>query len=115
VSIWLTVIGDPPADAGDRLGHVSEPVVVVGDRLDPGTAAPANLTIPCARELLRGPADEDLDGVGTFGRFGQIPLAEVALELVLDAAELPAIPAEPAMLPAPTEVEIAAAASAGTR
>ncbi len=66
---------------GDRPGRVSEPVVVVGDRHDPGTAAPANLAVPGTSEPLHSLADEDLDGVGTFGGIGQIPHAEVALQL----------------------------------
>ena len=48
---------------------------------DPGTAAPANLAPPGTRELLHRLADEDLDGVGTLGGFGQIPQAKVALQL----------------------------------
>ena len=55
--------------------------VLTSIRHDPGTAAPANLAIPRATELLHGPADEDLDRVRTFGRIGQIPHTEVAPQL----------------------------------
>jgi hypothetical protein len=66
---------------GDRLGWVSEPVVVISDRHDPRAAAPANLAVPGTSEPRHGLADEDLDGVRTFGRIGQIPQAKVALQL----------------------------------
>jgi hypothetical protein len=56
----------------DYIGRVSEPAVVVGDRLDPRTAAPANLAVPGTREPPHRLADEDLDGVRTSGGFGQI-------------------------------------------
>ena len=66
---------------GDRLGRVSEPVVVVSDRHDPGPAAPAHLAVPGTNEPLHSLADEDLDGVPTFGGLGQIPQAKVPLQL----------------------------------
>ena len=66
---------------GDRLGGVSEPVVVVGDRHDPRAAAPANLTVPGTAEPRHGLVDEDLDGVRPFGGIGQIPQAKVAPQL----------------------------------
>jgi hypothetical protein len=66
---------------GDRLGRISEPVIVVGDRHDPGTATPADLALPGTTEPLHSLADEDLGGVGTFRGFGQIPQAKVALQL----------------------------------
>ena len=70
-----------PGIPGDRLSWVSEPVVVVGDRHDPGTGAPADLAAPGTTEPLHSLADEDLDGVGTFGGFGQIPQAKVTPQL----------------------------------
>jgi hypothetical protein len=63
------------------IAGIDEPVVVVGDRYDPGTAAPADLTTPGATEPLHALADEDLDGVGTFGGVGQIPHAKVSPQL----------------------------------
>jgi len=66
---------------GDRLGRVREPVVVVGDRHDPGAAAPANLAVPGTAEPFHRLADEDLDRVPAFGGIGQIPHAKVTLQL----------------------------------
>src|ERR1039457_1470165 len=68
--------------SGDRAGRVAETVVIVGDRHDAGTAAPANLAGPGARQRLDGPVDEELNSVRTFGWFGEIPDAEVELQLL---------------------------------
>jgi len=67
--------------AGDRLARVAEPVIVVGDRHDPRTVAPANLSAPRAAQRRRSPVDEDLDGVRAFASFGQVPQAKVTLQL----------------------------------
>src|SRR5580704_7543976 len=44
-------------DRSRVIAGIDEPVVVVGDRYDPGTAAPADLTTPGATEPLHGLAD----------------------------------------------------------
>jgi hypothetical protein len=70
-----------PPGARSWCGRVPEPVVVVGDRHDPWTATPADLAVPGTTQPLHSLADEDLDRVGTFGGFGQIPQAKVSLQL----------------------------------
>jgi len=58
---------------GDRLDRIAEPVIIVGDRHDPGTAAPADLAAPGPAQPFHSQADKDLDGVRTFRRVGQNP------------------------------------------
>ena len=66
--------------AGDRLGRVSEPVVIVDDRHDPRPAAPADLAAPGTAQRNHGLVNEELNGVRAIGRVREIPDAKVAAQ-----------------------------------
>src|ERR1022692_2741727 len=68
--------------SGDRAGRVAETVVVVGDRHDARTAAPADLAGPGTGQRRDDPVDDELNSVRTFGWVGEIPDAEVELQLL---------------------------------
>jgi len=70
-----------PGLPGHVAGVVAEQVVVVGDRDDPVTAAPAHPAAPVRGERLGGTAGDELDRMRPFGRVGQVTDGQITCEL----------------------------------
>ena len=77
----LVHIAGVPRVAGDVGGVVAEVVVVVGDRDDAVAGPSADFAAPVFGQRAGGQVDEQLEGMWTGGRIGEVADGEVTGEL----------------------------------